>query len=141
MDAADNLRPVVTGRGFIHTRPMLHPAAFWIIGAEYQPADTKETGRLRAHRAGLKRDVEVAVRQARLSADGGGGAQGEKLGVGGGVATAFHLVAGTGERGAVRSRYHGADRHLATGGGLAGFVKGDFHGNHEGFLPGHVPAV
>ena len=64
---ADHLGPVMRGGLVEDARPVLDPAALRVVGAEHQPADAKERDRRGAHRAGLERHPEVAVRQARLA--------------------------------------------------------------------------
>src|ERR1700761_1580724 len=43
-DAADHLRPVVTGSRAEDPRPVLHAAALRVIGAEHQAADPEQAG-------------------------------------------------------------------------------------------------
>src|SRR6185312_11012018 len=93
-DAAIDLRPVVAGRLLENARPVVDPTALRIVGAKIEPADTGEGDRLRAHRAGLKRDIEVADRQPLGLPGRRGGANYQQLGMGGGVVQLLDPVAG-----------------------------------------------
>ena len=65
--------------------PCSTPPPFGVVGAEDQAADAKQADGVGAHRAGFQRDDQIAVRQARAATGGGGGAQGEDLGMRGRV--------------------------------------------------------
>src|SRR5262249_56338676 len=62
-DAAVDLRPVQAGGGGEVAHAVLDRAAFRICGAVIEAADARERDRRRAHRAGLERDVEIAVNE------------------------------------------------------------------------------
>src|SRR5580658_9669363 len=64
---ADDFRAVMAGRRVEHPRAMLHPATFWVVGAEDQPADAEQADGVRAHRAQFQRDNQVATIQARVA--------------------------------------------------------------------------
>src|SRR5829696_2481987 len=84
-DAAVDLRPVVAGRARVDARAVVDAAALGVGGAVVEAAEAGEAERVGAHRAGLEGDVEVAAGQAGGAEAGGGGAQREELGVGGGI--------------------------------------------------------
>ena len=133
-DPADDFRGVVAGWRGEDAGAVVHAAAFGVIGAENQFSDPGEGDGLGAHRAGFQGDVEVAADQAGGADDVGGGADGQNLGMGGGVAVYLRLVAGLGEDGAVRADDDGADRDFASGGGGGGFFQGAVHRGHANFL-------
>ena len=81
-----------------------------------------------AHGAGLKGDREAAVFEAPEPAVGGGLAEGEDLGVGGGVGGGFAEVVGGPEHLAVVEAVDdGADGDLALAGRGAGQFEGVLH--------------
>src|SRR4051812_3369091 len=64
-DARIDLGPMVAGRLVEDARAVLDAAALGIGGAIVKAPDPGEGDRLGAHRAGLQRDVEIAVDQPR----------------------------------------------------------------------------
>ena len=122
-DAADDLGAVVAGGGLEDPGAVIDAAALRVVGAENQAADAEQADGVGAHRAGLQRDDQVAVWQARAAAPGGGGAQGEDFGVGGGVVVLLRAVAGAGEDAAVGADDDGADGNFAAGGGGLGSAR------------------
>jgi hypothetical protein len=80
--------------------------------AEHHAVDAREHERPRAHRARLERDVERAAVEAPAAERGGGGAQREHLGVGGGVLVA-HGAVGGGRDHRVAAHDDRADGHVA----------------------------
>jgi putative glutamine amidotransferase len=126
-DAAIDLRPVMAGRLIEDARPVLDAAALRIVGAEEQAADAEEGDGLRAHGAGLERDIEVAGGEARAAEPGRRFAQRQQLGMRGWVAGRLGAVAGCCEDLASLGHHHGADRHLAAGSGGGGFGEGAAH--------------
>jgi len=131
--AADHLRPVVAGRGLEHPRAMFHPAALGIVGTEHEAADAEQADRLRAHRAGFQRHVQVALGQARFPPRSGGGTQRQQLRMRGRIRQLLHPVARAREDGAVRPGHDRAHRHLPPRGGRTGFLQRRIHGLHRSF--------
>ena len=86
---------------------MLYAAAFGVVGAEYQPADTEQADGLGAHRAGFQGHHQIAIGQAWLAAQCGRGAQGEQFRVGGGVGLRLDRIAGAGQYRSVAGNHHG----------------------------------
>src|SRR3546814_9562928 len=68
--SADHLRAVVAGRLLEDARAMVDAAALGIVGAVHQPAEPGKADRRRAHRTGLKRHVEIRLRQPLQAAVG-----------------------------------------------------------------------
>lgn len=136
-----HLRNMVAGRCGEHPRAMLHATAFRVVSAKNQFADTGEGNGLGAHGAGFQGDVEVAADQPGGADGGGRGANGQKLGMRGGVMVHLRPVARLGQDGAVRPDDHGADRHFPPRGGFLGFLQGDRHPLHANFLPAHGARV
>src|SRR5579864_8002081 len=68
VDPAIDLRAVVAGRLLEEARAVLDGAALGIVGAEIEAADARERDRGGAHGAGLERDVEIALLEARPAA-------------------------------------------------------------------------
>ena len=58
---AIDLRPMMAGRRSEKLHAIVHRAALGIGGAVIKPADAGEGDRAGAHRAGLERDIEVAI--------------------------------------------------------------------------------
>ena len=87
--------------------------------AEHHPGDPGQPDRARAHGARLHGDGQRAAFQPPLPLHGGRGAQGEDLGVRGGVAERLAGVAGGGELAPLGVDDDGADRHV-TGAGRGG---------------------
>jgi hypothetical protein len=79
-----------------------------------------------AHGAGFEGDIEAAVEEAVVADGGGGGAEGDHLGVGGGVAVAEDAILAAREDFAVADD-DGADGDFAGVGGGAGFSEGLAH--------------
>ena len=119
--------------GFVDAGAVVDAAAFGVVGAEEDAVDAEHGRRRGAERAGLEGDDEGAAGEAGGAEFGGGCAEGEDLGVGGGVVSFLGAVAGAREDGAVGGEDDGADGDLAAGGGGAGFVEGGVHGRG---LPG-----
>ena len=89
-----DLRHVMAGRLGKEPHPGIHRAALGIGGAVIEPPDPRKRNRARAHRAGLQRDVEVAVDQP-LGPDGFSGLPDRQdFGVRGRVAVGQGPVAG-----------------------------------------------
>ena len=132
---------MVAGLGGEDARAVLYAAAFGVVGGENQFPDARKADGLGAHGAGFEGDVEIASHKPGGADGGGGGANGQNFGVGGGVVVGFHLVAGAGENFSGWADDDGADRDLATGGGGLGFLQGEFHPLHAIFLPAHALRV
>lgn len=132
---------MVAGWGGEDAGAVVDAAAFGVVGGEDQLSDPGEGDGLGAHRAGFEGDVEVAADEPWGPQRGGGGADGQKFGVGGGVVVGFHLVAGAGEDLPSWADDDGADRNLAAGGGGLGLGEGEFHPGHANFLPAHALRV
>jgi len=104
----------VVARGLAEdARPVLHAAALGVERAEVEPADAGERYGGGAHRARLQGDVEIGLRQPLRAQRRAGGADGQHLGVRGGVGQLARAVAGAGENLAT-GRDDGANRHLAA---------------------------
>lgn len=120
---------------------MLNATAFGIVGTEHQPADAEQADRLRAHRAGLQRHIQIAIRQPRLPTAASGRPQRQQFGVSRGVVSRLNLVAGARQHGAIHGDHHRPNRHLAPRRRGAGFGEGHFHRLHRLVLPRHRPGV
>ena len=110
-------------------RSVHHSAALGVLSAEHQPADPGVAYRPGAHRAGLQGDHQRQAGEAVVAKARRGRAQGDDLGVGGGIMGPDRLVGADGDD-LARRRIHddSADRGLPGGrGGLRRF-KGDAHG-------------
>ena len=118
---------VMAGRCFENPNAMIYAAALRIVSAENQAPYAEQADGVRAHRARLKRDKEVAVGQAWATSKAGGGTQGEDFGVRRGVVIRFGAVAGACEDAAVGPKDDGADGNLAAGEGGPGFVQRCLH--------------
>ena len=112
-----------------HPRAVDNPAAFRIVRAEDQAADARVADGSGAHRAGLQRHHQGQPGQAIIAEPRGRFAQGENLGVGGGIAAADRGVAGLGHHLARRwIDHHRADRRFTGLGGGLRAGEGDAHG-------------
>jgi len=103
LDPAVNFRPVMGGRLVEQARAMLDCPAFWIVGAEIEPAQAGQGDRGRAHRARLEGNVEIALGEMRGAEPCCAGAQDQHLGVRGRIAIALDPVARGGEKAALAS--------------------------------------
>jgi hypothetical protein len=101
-------------------------AGLRIAGAEDDAGDARVHDRAGAHRAGLQRHVERAVRQPVVAAALAGIAQRHHLGMGGRVVAADGLVEAAADDLAVEN-HHGAHRHLAASRRLAREVERRAH--------------
>jgi len=105
---------------------VLNRAAFGIGSAEVEPADTCEGYRRRAHRARLQRHMEIAVGEPLAAERARRRANGDELGMRGGVAIGKRTIAGAGDH-LVIAHDDAADRHLAMRTCGAGFLECDLH--------------
>src|SRR4051794_13655469 len=124
--AAVDLRAVVEPRLAQHVHHGAGGAGLRVGRPVDDPRDPGEHDRPRAHGAGLERHVEHAVEHAPGSEAARGFAQGEDLGVRGGVATQLALVApGPDDLALVHD--HRADRHVVVLQRPLGLAEGQAH--------------
>ena len=91
-------------------------------------ADARVADRRGAHRAGLQRDIEIAAGQAWPAARTGGGADHQRLGMGGGIGQLLGAVAVAGQHLSVFGFHQdSAHRHLAARTGRLGLGEGQLH--------------
>lgn len=102
---------MMTGGLRIETRPMLHRAALGIGGGEIKPPNARKRDRRGAHRAGLKRHIEIAVDQPFGAERRSGGAEGQHFGMGGRIAIPQRAITGDRNKRAA-PHHHGPDRNL-----------------------------
>ena len=117
----------MAGRLAEDARAVLDAAALGIGRAVVDAPDAREGDRLGAHRAGLERDVEIALDQPRRAELRGRGADRQQLGMGRRVAISLRAIAGFGQHRAVGADDHRADRHLAPLCGCARLLQCAFH--------------
>src|SRR6185503_1790492 len=84
---------MMAGRLVEDARTVLDAAALGIGGPPVEPADAGEGNRLGAHRAGLQRNIEIAIDQARRAELRRRRADRQHLGMGGGIAHLLGAVA------------------------------------------------
>lgn len=107
---------------------MLNGAALYVIRAEDNFFDFGQRCGLSAHGAGFERDDEGAVFEVFAAGFFAGCADGEQLGVGGGVAAHFDLVMGGGKEVARGIQHGGGDGDFAVRGGGFGEQQQGLHG-------------
>ena len=105
-----------------------------IAGAENQTGDARGHQGAGTHDAGFQRAVEGRAFQAVIAGDGGGFAEGQDFGVGGGVMTGDGGIRAASGDFAGRRHQHGTDGDLARERGLVGQAEGFAH---ELFVGGH----
>ena len=116
-----------TGRTLENARPVLHAAAFGIIGPEHHPPDAEMHDRRRTHRTRLQRHDQSAVRQARTLQTLSRLPHRQKLGMGGGIMRALDVIARHRQNASVRGQHDRTDRHLATRGRLPRGLERGLH--------------
>ena len=134
-DRGIDLRHVMAGRLGKEPHAGIHRAALGIGGAVIQPPDPRKRDCARAHRAGLQRDVEVAVDQP-LGPDGLGGLPDRQdFGVRRRIAVGQRPVAGRGDH-LVTPDDHASDRNFARFSGVFGRFQRQIHerrGSHASY--------
>ena len=126
----------MAGRLVEEARAVDDRAALGVGRAEHQPADPGVADRPGAHGAGLQGDHQGEAGQAVVAQRRAGGAQGQDLGVGGGVAERDGGIGGLGQDLAGRRIEHDrAHRRLAARGGGLRQRQGDAHGREV--MAGH----
>ena len=134
-DRRIDLRHVVAGRLGKEPHAGIHRAALGIGGAVIEPPDPGERNRARAHRAGLQRDVEVAIDQP-LGPDGLGRLPDrQNFGMRGRIAVGQGPVAGGGDH-LVTPDDDASDRNFAGFSGVFGRFERQIHerrGSHASY--------
>ncbi len=105
-----------------------------VAGAENQAGDARGHQRAGTHHAGLQRAVERGAFQAVIAGGSGGLAEGQDLGVGGGVVTGDGRVTAASGDFAGGGDQHGADGDFAGERGMASQTEGFAH---KIFIGGH----
>lgn len=107
-----------------NARTMLHAAALGVGSRVVEPPQPREGNRAGAHRAGLKRDVEIRAADPLGAERRAGLPDRDDLGMGRGIAELARAVAAAPDHPAVEN--HGsADRHLAARARRDSFREGD----------------
>lgn len=132
IDAANDLRRVMTRWLREEARPMFDGAAFRIVSGENDAPQPCAADGGSAHRARFESHVKIAVRQAGRTAFFCGNAQHKHFGVSSGVGVGLGLVARAGQNVAGRGNQHRADGNFAPLGG--GFSLGQSHFHKIGHL-------
>lgn len=94
--------------------PVLDTAAFWIPRPVIEPPDACERDRRGAHRARLKRHVEIAIDEAFIAQSRAGGADRQHFGMGRRIVKFTRPVSGYGEDIAPGRHNDRTDRHFAA---------------------------
>ncbi len=113
------------------THTVFDRTALGIVSAEIEPAQAGMGDGTGAHGAGLERHIEIAAIEPARAAHGKRGANGQQLGMGGGIGQRLHAVA-LGREDAVALDDDGAHRGFAGSGSLLGEAQGDLHGRGLG---------
>lgn len=125
-DAGSDLAAMIQGRLLEEIEKSARCPALGIPHAEDDAADAAMDDRAGAHGAGLLGHVKVAIGQTPVAESLLRLAQGEHLGVGGGIAQGLDLVVGAGDD---RAPLHddGADRHFTGLESAPGLAQGLLH--------------
>ena len=97
-----------------------------IVRTKYDFFQARMQHRASAHGAGFERDVELAIGQAVIAQPGRRSAQGNHLGVGGGVVRAHRMIAAGGNHFTV-AHHHRTHRHFACRPGLECLCRCEAH--------------
>ena len=133
-DAGDHLGAVVEAAVADDVPEAADGAGLVVVGAEDQAVDPGQDGGAGAHRARLEGDHQGAAGEPPLAAGSGGRAEGDDLGVAGGVGVGLADVAAAGDHSAGGVHDDRADRYVARRQGRTRLVEG---GEHR-LPPGHV---
>ncbi len=122
-----DLRRVVACWLRVEARAIVDGSALDVFRGVIESPQAREGNGARTHGAGLERDVEVAADQALRVQGRAGGANGQHLGMGRGIAILPRAIARRGDHHAV-ARDDGADRNFAPRRGCPGFIEGEREG-------------